>query len=258
MEEEIKKTRIQQIYGNGLNRKKTKIDQVYEGKPKTIDNVVKFNSSDAFMNILKSIGFEIPKNRGKGKHTFVKHRDYPKLYTTVSGNFDDNVRRKQMKELKKFIKDINKLDAENPENKKSIYRSSRGRKILDLKEGFMNRKNNELDTINEFVNDRSVKGKLLAEEVKWVKELYHPEDFQYHGKYRNKWNMFTHIDEKNILMAWCPVLGLDISENNIGKKKDIDLLIEALEDLIDEFIYFIKKGSGGLYFCPFLGKDIRV
>ncbi len=83
-------------------------------------------------------------------------------------------------------------------------------------------------------------------------------DFKYHGKYKGRYEIFTYFCTYNDkLTALCPVLDLDASENHIGGRKDVDLLVEHLKELIDLVIADIKQ-SGGVYHSAFSGEYIRV
>jgi len=103
-------------------------------------------------------------------------------------------------------------------------------------------------------------GEYGSDVTEELKILYYGEftkDIKYHGRHKG-FNMFTYVDENNLLMAMCPVLRLDLSENDTGKKNDIDLLIGELKYVIDDKVSFIKNESGGKYSSSFLGKYIRV
>lgn len=133
-----------------------------------------------------------------------------------------------------------------------------------IKEECMNTDSLSYAVNEEFIADikkefyEKYDGNYGSDVTKELKILYYGEftkDIKYHGKHRG-YNMFTYVDENNVLMAVCPVLRLDMSENDIGKR-DIDLLIEELRDLIDWWVSYLKKDSNK-YYSSFLGKYIRV
>ncbi len=126
--------------------------------------------------------------------------------------------------------------------------------------------NTNLDVINEFDNPsladvkKEFKDKYGMDATKefFVEELEDIRDIQYHGKHKG-YKMFTYIDENNELLGRCPVLGVSIGDSLLGNKKDVDLMVKEIKYVIELVISTMRKGeSKGVYFSPFLDKNIRV
>jgi len=159
MVEEIRKTRFQQIeeeikreYYEREHRKLERLERAEKARwirrNRAIIEIVKrmdegsksiqayTKSPKEYIKTLEAIDFTIQrsggKQRGKGKHTILRHDDYPELEARVSGNTGGKVQKEFIKELKEFIKDINDQDAlpKNKGNKEK--RSAKGRAILAL------------------------------------------------------------------------------------------------------------------------------
>ncbi len=235
-------------------------------KAKHHPDVMKMNSARNYKTILFSIGF-YEKVISSG-HDRYKHLDYPSITTTMSNEWDRKIKVKSIKQLEIIIYKIIELDKEYPDNVLSPNRDPKGNRILDFyrnknEEIYMD--NNDKNIINEYDRFSIIDARREFRSnygIDITKEFYDFEledirDIQYHGKHKG-YKMFTYIDnDNNKLKAVCNTLDLDASENHIGGKKDVDLLVEYLEELIDLVIADIKQ-SGGIYHSAFLDKEIKV
>ncbi len=133
------------------------------------------------------------------------------------------------------------------------------------REAYMNKDKkvvNEFDnpspSMSDFKKEFKDNYNMDATKEFYVEELEDIRDIQYHGKHKG-YKMFTYFDdERNELRGRCPVLGISIGENFIGKK-GIDPMVKEIKDVIDWFTSGIREGeSKGVYYSPFLKKNIRV
>ncbi len=119
---------------------------------------------------------------------------------------------------------------------------------------------NEFDRVSKSDIKKDFKDKYNMDITKYFNDEYFKlgDDFRYHGKHKGKYEMFTYYDNSNNrIMGRCPVFGINVSDADIGGKKDVDLLVDELKDVIDWFISGVKEGSN-VYFSPFLKKRIKI
>lgn len=64
-------------------------------------------------------------------------------------------------------------------------------------------------------------------------------------------------EEDNTLLASCPVLGIDVPEDN-KYNGDIDSLIDELKDCMDGLIELVKEENKGVMKSLYLGKQVKV